>query len=208
MADDPDLDTAYGLETPEDNLRLYGNWARTYDTAFVETVGYRLPGLVVQRFLTLKGKGPVLDVGCGTGAVGAALPKEIALDGLDLSPQMLAVAGEKQRYGQLIEANLKETLPIPNAAYHGLLSAGTFTHGHVGAEALAELARILAPGAVAVISVRDQVWDKMGFKRAFTELANTGQITPPDRVEEKIYDGAAPDGHGDDIGFVTAFRRL
>lgn len=210
MTDDPDLDTAYALQTPEDNLRLYGNWAERYDAEFVEGAGYRLPWLVVRGFLAMGGKGPVLDVGCGTGAVGLALPKDIALDGLDLSPKMLAVAGEKHRYGQLIEANLKENLPIPDAAYQGLLSAGTFTHGHVGAEALPELIRILAPGAIAVISVRDQVWDEMGFEAAFSRAIGDGQISSPDRTSEKIYSGpeTAPDGHADDIGFVTAFRRL
>lgn len=210
MSDDPDLDSAYALETPEDNLRLYGTWAERYDAEFVEGAGYRLPGLVVRHFLDAGGVGPVLDVGCGTGAVGLALPADIALDGLDLSPDMLAVANKKGRYGQLIEANLKETLPIPKATYQGLLSSGTFTHGHVGAEALPELIRILAPGGVAVLSVRDQVWDEMGFENAFAQLVSDGLTTMPDRISEKIYGRpeTAPEGHADDIGFVTSFRRL
>ena len=31
QSDDPDLDAAYGLKTPEDSVRLYGKWAATYD---------------------------------------------------------------------------------------------------------------------------------------------------------------------------------
>ncbi len=210
MTDDPDLDSAYALQTPEDNLRLYGDWAKRYDAEFVEGAGYRLPGLVVRGFLELGGVGPVLDVGCGTGAVGLALPQGTALDGLDLSPDMLAVARNTGRYRTLIEANLKKPLPIPDATYHGLLSAGTFTYGHVGAEALPELTRILVPGAIAVISVRDQVWENMGFDDAFTRLNGDGLITKPVRTPQKIYASSetAPDGHADDIGFITRFRRM
>ena len=51
MADDPDLDSAYALETPEDNLALYKTWAESYDADFVDGAEYRLPDLVVRRFL-------------------------------------------------------------------------------------------------------------------------------------------------------------
>ena len=30
----PDLDAAYSLDTPEDSIDLYRNWAATYDTDF------------------------------------------------------------------------------------------------------------------------------------------------------------------------------
>ena len=210
MADDPDLDSAYALETPEDNLRLYKDWAASYDNDFVRKVEYRLPGLVVRRFLAEGGTGPVLDVGCGTGAVGEVLPAALPLDGLDLSPEMLAVAEGKSRYGKLIEANLNDPLPFPDAAYNGLLSAGTFTHGHVGAEALPELIRILAPGALAVVSIRDAVWETMGFAPVFQRLADEGAITPPRIDPEQIYGTpqSAPEGHAEDIGFITRFQRL
>lgn len=210
MADDPDLDSAYALETPEDNLKLYRSWAETYDRTFVAAADYRLPGLVVQRFLAEGGGGPALDVGCGTGAVGEVLPGEITLDGLDLSPEMLAVADTKGRYGRLIEANLKDPLPLADAAYQGVLSAGTFTHGHVGAEALPELVRILAPGAIAVVSIRDAVWRGFGFESGFAKLVADGMTSPPTTEAERIYGAPdlAPEGHADDIGYITTFRRL
>ena len=210
MADEPDLDSAYALETPDDNRKLYKNWAETYDADFVEGAGFRFPRLVAEAFNTSGQAGPVLDVGCGTGAVAMSLRPEVEVDGLDLSSEMLAVAQRKGRYRDLIEANLKEPLPLPDGVYGGLTSSGTFTHGHVGAEALDELVRVLAPGAFSAISVRDMVWDSMGFHEAFQRLTKEGAITPPERAPHRIYESAdtAPEGHAEDIAYLTTFRRL
>ena len=207
---DPDLDTAYALETPEDNLRLYRDWAETYDADFVAGSGFRFPRLIAEAYVAHGGGWPCLDVGCGTGAVAECLPRGRSIDGLDLSPDMLAVARKKGLYGQLIQANLKETLPISDAAYQGIVCSGTFTHGHVGAEALGELVRIMAPGGLAVISIRDQVWETMGFADAFARLVAQGRIEAPVRQAENVYDdpGKAPQGHGDDVACLTRFRRL
>ena len=210
MADDPDLESAYALETPEDNKALYRSWAESYHTDFVEGAGFRLPKLVADIYVAAGGGWPVLDLGCGTGAVAFHLPEGSEVDGLDLSPDMLGVAGRTGLYRNLIEANLKETLPIDTGTYTGLVSSGTFTHGHVGAEALPELLRIMSQGAVAVFSIRDAVWEGMGFDAAFAQLAESGRITPPERTSELIYASAsqAPVGHAEDRAFITMFRRL
>ncbi|MDH3441269.1 MAG: hypothetical protein OEM63_10990 [Gammaproteobacteria bacterium] len=34
------LDDAYSVETPEDNIRLYADWASTYESDFVASNGY------------------------------------------------------------------------------------------------------------------------------------------------------------------------
>lgn len=210
MADDPDLESAYALETPEDNLRLYKSWAETYDRDFVTAAAYRLPELVARAYVAAGGGFPCLDVGCGTGAVAAAMPDSTLIDGLDLSPEMLEVARGKGLYRHLIQANLKERLPLEDGQIPGLLSAGTFTHGHVGAEALDELTRILAPGGLAVLSIRDEIWETMGFDQTFTRLIADRRITAPERRAERVYATAeaAPEGHADDLAFITTFRRL
>ena len=119
------------------------------------------------------------------------------------------VSARQGRYRQLIEANLKKPLPLADASYRGLLSSGTFTHGHVGAEALDELIRILAPGAIVAVSIRDAVWDSQNFGPTFDRLMAAQKITPPKRRAEHIYQTeAAPEGHGKDIAFITTFRRL
>ena len=210
MADDPDLESAYALETPEDNLKLYGTWAESYDADFVEATTYRFPEVVTRTYLEAGGGWPCLDVGYGTGALAEHLAEDAVIDGIDLSPEMLAVAEGKGHYRSLFEANLKEPLALPDAAYAGLISAGTFTHGHVGPEALPELVRILAPGAVAVISVRPQVWVENEFDQSFEALAGDGLVSAPVRAEELVYadPNKAPEGHGRDTGYIVTFRRL
>lgn len=210
MPDEPDLESAYAVETPEDNLRLYRDWAESYDADFVEATTYRFPEVVTRTYLELGGGWPCLDVGCGTGVLGEHFPADAVLDGIDLSPDMMAVARRKNHYRDLIEADLKKALPLPDGAYAGMVSAGTFTHGHVGPEALPELVRVLAPAAVAVITVRPKVWHDTGFEPAFATLAEKGLVSPPHRAEERVYadPNRAPEGHAEDTGYIVTFRRL
>ncbi len=207
---DPDLDNAYALQSPDDNLALYRTWAETYDADFVEGTAYRLPELIANAYGEQGCTWPCLDVGCGTGAAAHMLPGDAVIDGLDLSPDMLAVAKRTGRYRNLIEANLKELLPLDDASFAGLISSGTFTHGHVGAEALDELIRILAPGAVAAISIRDTVWDSQNFASTFARLQSAEKITPAIRTAERIYRSGetAPEGHAEDVAYITTFQRL
>ncbi|MEM9031995.1 MAG: class I SAM-dependent methyltransferase, partial [Pseudomonadota bacterium] len=152
----------------------------------------------------------VLDAGCGTGLVAASLPSGIEVDGIDLSPDMLAVAGQRDRYRALIEADLTSALPFENETYRGLVSSGTFTHGHVGPEALQELLRCLTSGAIAALSTNATYMEKTGFRDSLVTLAASGRIGDLELSEERIYadpDGA-PEGHGEDMGFIVTFRRL
>ncbi|WP_299753035.1 class I SAM-dependent methyltransferase [uncultured Boseongicola sp.] len=210
MADEPNLDAAYAVQTPEDNLKLYEKWAETYDADFVQATTYRFPKLVTQSYVDAGGRSPCLDVGCGTGALGEHFPEGAVVDGLDLSPEMLAVAHRKKLYRNLIEADLKEPLDLGDETYSGLVSSGTFTHGHVGPEALPELVRVLAPGAVAIITVRPEVWVDLGFDQTFEALQANGYVSAPEISEERVYADStrAPEGHDEDVGLIVTFRRL
>ena len=211
MADpeDPDLEAAYALETPEDSRRLYRAWAGTYDTEFAAKSGYRFARLVAEAYLAEGGGWPALDAGCGTGLVADELPGEAVVDGLDISAEMLAEAGRKGRCRRLIEADLTRPLPLSDAVYAGLLSAGTFTHGHVGPEALRELLRVLRPGALCVVAANAVYYDARGFADLLDALVAEGRITRPTLREERIYEGAEPpEGHETDTGWIIVFRRL
>ena len=200
----PDLDSAYALGGKEETREFYKAWAETYDQTFAQDRGYRSPAEVARRFrAAADGNEPVLDVGAGTGLIGQEMAGT-RIDALDLSPEMLEVARKKGLYRNLIQANLKERLPLGDGEIQGLLSAGTFTHGHVGAEALDELTRILAPGGVA------EIWETMGFDQTFARLAADRRITAPERRPERVYATAeaAPEGHAEDMAYITTFRRL
>ena len=210
MSDDPDLESAYALKTPEDNKRLYRKWAETYDADFVTGTTFRHPDVVARMYVEAGGRWPCLDVGCGTGVMAEKLPPQAVLDGIDISPEMLSVARRKGRYRNLLEADLTQPLDLPDATYAGLVSTGTFTHGHVGPEALSELVRVLAPGALAVIGVRPEVWVEKGFEVVFDALVSDLLVSTPSICEEAVYADAAraPDGHADDTGYIVTFQRL
>ena len=93
----PRLGSAYALEGVEQVKQLYRDWATTYDTDFIERMGYAMPRIVAEVFRRVGRVGPILDVGCGSGAVGVELAGR-RVDGLDLSPEMLDVAVQKGIY--------------------------------------------------------------------------------------------------------------
>ena len=206
--DKPNLHAAYALETPEDNQRLYGDWAQTYDQSFAQSMDYQLPDHVARVFAELGGVGPVLDVGAGTGLLAEALRShsDAVIDALDLSADMLAVAGQKGIYRTLIEADLTKSLPISPENYDGIVSSGTFTHGHVGPDALDKLIAIARPGALFVLSVNAEYFEARGFAAKFDVLAP--KISDYHIRTVSIYGANADPTHLGDKGHLAVFRRM
>lgn len=209
-----DVDDAYALKTPADSIRLYGEWADSYDTDFVESVGYvvylRVAELLLEKRHLING--PVLDVGCGTGVVGVSLREGgiDVVDGIDISQPMLIEAEKKKMkngepvYRKLIAADLTKTLDLPDNLYAGLVSAGTFTHGHLGPEPLDELWRIAAPGAHCAIGVRTTHYEVADFGAKLADDIAKGTITEPELVEAKLYSAETDNPkHADDKVFVV-----
>lgn len=207
---EPSLDAAYSLESPDDNKRLYRDWAATYDSEFLAQSGYRYGQLIADAFTQAGGRGPVLDAGCGTGLLGTFLPADIEIDGADISAEMLAAARSKKRYRALYEVDLTQPLPFGDGSYSGLTSSGTFTHGHVGPTALDELVRVMRDGAVGAITSNSAFYETAGFAAKFDALHKRGLITQPALREERIYDKAAnpPEGHENDMAYIIVFRRV
>lgn len=201
-----ELDGAYALETPEDSVSLYRDWAATYDESFAASHGYVGPREVARIFRREGAPGPALDIGAGTGLVAAEL-LGVTLDAIDISREMLDAAGVKGLYRERICADLTGPLALPDAAYRGLVSMGTFTHGHVGPVCLPELMRIAAPGALFVLGINALAFDKAGFGSAFAGLVADGAITAIGFERIPIYENASHE-HADDKGLVAVFRRV
>lgn len=197
-ADSPGLDDAYGLETPEDNVRLYRDWADSYEDEFMASHGYVYHVKVAEVFAEMadRSDSPVLDVGCGTGVVGADLAGRgpWAIDGLDISAEMLIKAAEKRNrvgepvYGSLIEADLTKPLSIADDVYGAVISSGTFTMGHVGPEALTELVRIVRSGGLLVFGVNSEFYVERDFDAHLGRLATQSLAREERRVEVPMYD--------------------
>jgi len=210
MTKKPELDTAYSLKSPEDNKRLYAKWAQTYDHEFADHMGYALPARVADTFVSVVGSGEigrVLDVGAGTGLVGQRLAAHglAKIDALDISVEMLAVAASKGCYNAMIEGDLMGCLPIAADTYDFIISAGTFTHGHVDAAALDELLRITKPGALFCLSINSAYFVLAGFEGAFEGLAGRIQNLELRPVQFYLEEVSGP--HAKDHGVIALFRK-
>ena len=201
------LEAAYALKTPADNSSFYDGFAATYEEEFVVDTGYICAREVARVFLEHAGPQdrPVLDIGAGTGLLAENLGG-IETDAIDISAEMLEAAGAKGLYRNRISADLTAKLEIPSETYGALVSSGTFTHGHVGPEALAELLRIARPGALFCLGINLAVFDRNGFGSAFAGLVAAGRITPLDFREIRFYEGVDHD-HADDRGLAALFRK-
>lgn len=204
---DYDLDNAYEINGPDEARALYGAWAKTYDDSFGSGWGYIAPREIAEIYLTEAGQNtPILDIGAGTGLVTQHL-QGVVTDALDITPQMLAIARDKHIYRNLITADLTKPLDLPDDAYGGVISCGTFTHGHVGPECLPELLRITRPGGLFVCGTIAAVLDGLGFGSALARLVALGQISPVRFVDIPIYEGS-DHPHANDRGLVMVFRSI
>ena len=71
----------------------------------------------------------ILDIGCGTGLVGAQVrPLASRLDGVDLSSAMLEKARDKKIYDRLDQADLLTFMSGHKASYDAVLGAATLIH--------------------------------------------------------------------------------
>jgi SAM-dependent methyltransferase len=87
----------------------YGEWVANYESTVQDTMDLALlEGLTSVPWDSLRA---AVDLGCGTGRTGAWLRGRgvMVIDGVDLTPEMLAVARAKDVYRQLVEADLGST---------------------------------------------------------------------------------------------------
>jgi len=180
--DNPLLKRAYALGGDRSEIRsLYADWAESYDTDTLDGMGYVAPALAARTLAErLDAAGTVLDAGCGTGLVGVELSRQddldVDIDGVDLSAGMLEQAEEKRVYRKLAEADLTKPLDIADDTYDGVVSVGVFTSGHVGPQAIDELARVARPGAPVVVTVHEKVWDKDGYADHLAAMEKAGRV--------------------------------
>ena len=176
---DGHLGAVYDAKEPEEIAGHYDSWAQSYD-ADMAVAGYRHPAIclaLLSRHLP-RGTEPLLDAGAGTGLVGEWLgimgyPR---VEALDISEGMLAVARKKGVYSGVHQLALGGPLPFSDNTYAGIISAGVFTTGHVGAHGVGELIRICQPGGVIVLTVKDTLWTE-AFAAHVCDLQASGKVT-------------------------------
>lgn len=203
------LENAYKLSTPEDNVDYYNAFATSYDTDFADALGWHYPTAIAATYrdAATATDVPIADIGCGTGLVASALsfPRN-QVDGIDISPEMLRVSEAKQLYRSLYKVDLTKALDEIANDYGAVLSAGTFTSGHLGPEPLESLLDIAHAHALFVIGVKKVFFQEAGFEPVLRELESGGLIKDLRVAEVPMYAKAGHD-HSADTAFALVYRK-
>ncbi len=132
----------------------------------------------------------VLDLGCGTGALGLELAATHRVVGVDVSHGMLRAAATKAGRRMQLVRGAALRLPFPSGAFQGAVSAFLLRNLDDLPGAFDELARVVAPaGSVALLDI-------------------TGPRNPMLRRAFDAYFGAAAPALGALIGRPEAYRYL
>ena len=195
------LARAYALrgDDPNETLKLYADWAETYDHTMLDGLAYRSPLQIAALAASTEKRRDVrvLDVGCGTGLLANSLRAHgfSRVDGLDYSAPMLAVAQREGRIDRAFLRDLNERLGMGAECYDILTSTGTFTRGHVAAKCLPELLALLVPGGHLICTVHRDVWDEGGFGTGLQALADARVAAVRSRDADRMFaDDKEPSG--------------
>ncbi len=203
------LENAYKLNTPADNVAYYNVVAPTYDSDFAAQLGWQYPKAIAEAYHALANSPvPIADIGCGTGYVAMELvvPRE-HIDGMDISPEMLVQAQQKKLYRKLYEVDLTGSLQNISNEYGAVLSAGTFTHGHLGPEPLRGLLDIAQAGGIFIIGVNQAHFEKQNFSRFLDGLVEEKKISTVTIDVVKIY--SKPNhAHSNDQALILQYRKI
>jgi predicted TPR repeat methyltransferase len=168
------LDKVYTASNHVELMDAYKGWAADYDTDTVGTFGYVAHKVSAAALHEALGNpdGYVLDAGCGTGLVGEELARKgyTRMDALDYSREMLEEAKRKQLYRDHIQADLSTPLNLEDDRYDAVVCTGTFTYGHVKANAFDELVRVTRPGGIICFTIREGAYEDYGYRQRMIEL--------------------------------------
>lgn len=138
------------------NRQLFDSAAQVFDQQLQQGLRYRLPQQIAQKIIALypDKKLHVLDLGCGTGLLGAQLGKlQGRLVGVDVSPKMLEQARRYQLYDSLEVADLHDTLrDVAPASFDVVAALDVFVYLGDLSTAIPAVCRVLVPGGRLIFS--------------------------------------------------------
>jgi len=155
---------------------IYDSWASEYDHSLKEDYGYIAPEITVNLFKNyFSNKNiQIMDAGCGTGLVGAILLKKgyHSVDGIDISPEMIKVAKNKQIYRALFEFDLNKSHFKPKCTYDALISVGSFGHGALKPTAINNLLNLISSGGMLFIFMNSEPFKSDNYIEHFNSLSD------------------------------------
>jgi SAM-dependent methyltransferase len=181
-----------GQSPTEAGAEFWDVQAERYDQAYdAPGRGGRALRSRQEAVLGLVGTGPgdVLDAGMGPGRLlGALSDRGWRVSGVDPSDEMVGLARRRipDAAKRLISAPV-EQLPFPDSSFDAVVATGVLEYAGYSPRAYSELARVLCPGALAVVSVPDpgrisRIWRRgivYPLSRAVKRIAPFGRPAPP-----------------------------
>ena len=154
----PHMKFSLWVPRPANETRdIYAEWAMTYDTDLTPA-GYESPRRIaeaIRKFSTPDTT--ILDFVCGTGLSGLALQavgfKHI--DGVEISPEMLALAKLRKVYNSVWQSALGEITHVKRGQYQIIVAAGVISLGAAPPETLSLIIDHLDKGGMAEFSFND-----------------------------------------------------
>lgn len=160
-------DMPEGAMSPAFVATLFDQYADRFDGHLREKLAYCGPQVVADLLGRVRGDEPlayVIDLGCGTGLMAAALVGVRRIDGIDLSAAMLTKARAKGRYTALVAGEMVEVLTAPasglaDTSADAILAADVLVYCGDLAPLMRAVAGRLARGGVFVFTVQTPTAD-------------------------------------------------
>ncbi|XP_035679018.1 methyltransferase-like protein 27 [Branchiostoma floridae] len=188
-----------GIST-EESQAFYSTWAPEYDKDLSTPGLYKGPSQVAEALagvLRDRKDARILDAAAGTGLVGEELRKlEFSnIDALDANKEMLDIAKTKNVYRNLIQDFLgPNRLQVADDTYDALCCAGSFSDGHLKCDCLEEMIRIVKPGGMICLIVKEAFLLEYGkLEPRMCELQDKGLW---ERVSRSVAEGYVENGNG------------
>jgi len=112
--------------------KLFDNYASKFEKSLVANLEYKIPKLIAEIILrdnNADSLGSIIDLGCGTGLVGAEIKQVCThLKGLDLSQKMLLEAKKKGIYDELIKQDILGYLASADLDFDYFIATDVFIY--------------------------------------------------------------------------------
>lgn len=199
MSDRRFLGDAYAETSTDETRALYDAWSEVYDTELLAENAYAQPRRCAGALAAVEDNRdvPILDIGCGTGLSGLALRKAgfCVLSGCDLSPGMMLRAMATGVYSRLFETDLNAPpMPVADESFGAATAVGVFSFGHVKADAMDDILRVLRPGSPLIIGLNEKYYDEGSLTRKLEALAAEGRLSIESREKGEHIPGTGVEG--------------
>jgi ubiquinone/menaquinone biosynthesis C-methylase UbiE len=164
--------------------RRYDEIASFYDRRYEGIQRFKY-GVVIKNLPPVTGR--ILDLGCGTGMLLAELSAQGRfLVGVDVSLKMLRVARGRAKGAALVQADA-DFLPFADGSFEAVVSVTLLQNMPDPAGTVREVARVLKPGGVAILTSLKHKHSKGELERWVREAGMEPVVSGEMKGGEDIY---------------------